>query len=301
MRRPLLALLVACSAPASAATALRVAEGSVARSEVVALGRDLVVAGEVRSDAAVIDGDAEVRGAVDGDLIVLGGNVRLYDGATIGGDVFALGGSIDTEGTATIGGRSAAYPSIGAAWLTLLEGPSLGVSALSRIVLAAKLALLTAWLALTVLLMAVSGRAVLATSEGVFRDALRNFVTGLTCLVALFLGALLVVQLLPGVAGAPLVALIVLAATVLKLWGLVAVFHAVGRVLGAVALSRQLQPLNAATLGLLALGAAKLVPWVGTVVWWTATLIGIGVALTTKFGRRESWLTATAPAPSPIA
>jgi hypothetical protein len=47
--------------------------------------------------------------------------------------------------------------------------------------------------------------------------------------------------------------------------------------------------LHAACLGLLVLGALKLVPWLGVIVWTAATLLGVGATLTTKFGRREPW------------
>ena len=48
-------------------------------------------------------------------------------------------------------------------------------------------------------------------------------------------------------------------------------------------------PLTAATWGLLVLGALKLIPWIGIWSWTAATLIGVGAALSTKFGRREPW------------
>ena len=54
-------------------------------------------------------------------------------------------------------------------------------------------------------------------------------------------------------------------------------------------LHRNLRPLNAATLGLLLMGAIKFLPFVGVWVWTAATLIGIGATLATKFGRREAW------------
>jgi hypothetical protein len=284
------ALLVCAARPALAAAALRIAAGSVARSEVVALGRDLVIEGEALRDVAVVNGDARIEGRVQGDLIVLGGSARLTASARIEGDVFAVGGAIETATGAEIAGRAVAYPSIGAAWLTLLEGPSLGLSATSPVVVAAKLALLTAWLALALALLAVSGRGVLATSELVRLDAARSFVTGLTAVLALFLTALALVTFVPGVAGVPLLLLVLLFGVLLKLWGMVAVFHAVGawaiRTLG----KRRPQPLNAATLGLLLLGAIKLIPFAGILVWWLATFVGIGVALASKFGRREPWL-----------
>jgi hypothetical protein len=291
MKRPALWVVVASlAAPVGAQPALRIVAGSVAHSEVVALGRDVVVEGEVSSDVAVINGDARIDGLVTGDVIVLGGSARLGPTARVDGDVFTVGGEISTSAGANVGGRAVAYPTLGAAWLTLIEGPSLGLAAGSRVVLAAKLALLTAWLALALGLLAVSGRSVLATSQLVGGAPLRSFTTGLTAILALFMIALAVSALVPGVAGAPLVVLVVLFALLLKLWGMVAVFHALGDWLCRVAFKRRLQPLNAATVGLLVLGAIKLVPWAGTLVWWTATFVGVGVALSTKFGRREPWI-----------
>ena len=284
------ALVGGLASPVFAAQALRIAPGSVARSEVVAIGRDVVVEGEALREVAVVNGDARIDGIVRGDVIVLGGSAYLTSTARVHGDVFTVGGEIDAAGGAQIGGRAVAYPSIGAAWLTLLEGPSLGLSAASPVVLAAKLALLTAWMALALALLAVSGRGVLASSELVGAEPLRSFVTGLTAVVGLFLIALALTAFVPGVAGVPLLALVVLFALLLKLWGLVAVFHAFGDWLCRLVLKRRPQPLNAATIGLLVLGGIKLIPWAGTVVWWMATFVGVGVALATKFGRREAWL-----------
>jgi hypothetical protein len=37
------------------------------------------------------------------------------------------------------------------------------------------------------------------------------------------------------------------------------------------------------------LGAIKFLPWLGVLAWYAVTLIGVGAALSTKFGRREPW------------
>ena len=282
--------LGAIPSPAGAQEALRIAEGSVARSQVVALGRDLVVEGEASMDVAAVNGDARIHGRVGGSVIVLGGDVLLEAPARVEGDVFVLGGELHAAPGTTIGGRSVAYPSVGEAWLTLLEGPSLGLPASSPVVLAAKLALVAAWLALTLALLATGGEQVLATSRSVRDEPGRAFVTGLTGILALFLTALLVSALSAAVVGLPLLALVGFFALLLKLWGMVAVFHALGEALGRRLLRRRLLPLNAASLGLLVLGAVKLLPWIGTFAWWTATFVGVGAALLTKFGRREPWL-----------
>ena len=106
----------------------------------VALGRDLRIAGEATADAVALNGNAAVTGKIAGDLIVLGGDARLGESARVEGDVFVLGGSLEAEPGARIDGRSVSYPTISSAWLTLIEGPSLGLPAMSPVVLGAKLA-----------------------------------------------------------------------------------------------------------------------------------------------------------------
>jgi hypothetical protein len=249
--------------------ALVIAEGSVARREVVALGRDLTVAGEALDTVAAVNGAVRVSGRVQGDVIAMGGDVVLERTARVAGDIFVLGGRLEARPGSTIGGRSVSYPSLGSAWLILLEGPSLGLSSLSRVVIAAKLALLAAWLGWALLLF---------------------FVVGLSGVLALFLTALFLTALAAALVSVPLLFLVVLIALLLKLWGLVAVFHASGRWLVSRLSSRRWSALNHAVVGLLALGGLKLMPVVGTWVWTVASLIGVGATLTTKFGRREPWL-----------
>jgi hypothetical protein len=284
---PLALAAVAASAPSP--PALRVEAGSVVRQQMVAIGRDLVVEGEALADLAALDGSVALTGHAAGDVIVLGGDARLESGARVDGSVFVLGGTLQAAPGASIGGRAVSYPSMSAAWLTLLEGPTLGLASTSPIVLGAKLALLAAWTTLLLVLFAASGRQVLATSEVVRDEPLRCFVTGLTGVLALVLTALFFSAFAGALVGLPLLVLVVVAALLLKLWGMVAVFHAAGFVLARAARRRRWLPLHVACLGLLALGALKLVPWLGTLVWTAATLIGVGAALLSKFGRREPW------------
>lgn len=286
------AFLLAAAAPSLAAEpALRLERGAVARDQVVALGRDLEVDGEALSDVVALDGTVRVAGSVAGDVIVLGGDARFAEGARVDGDVFVLGGEVETAPGAVLGGRTVAYPSVSRAWLTLVEGPSLGLPAASPIVLGAKVALLCGWLTLCLLLFATAGREVLATSESVAADPFRNFLVGMTAVFSMLLSALFLVALGATVLALPLLFLVLFVALLLKLWGMVAVFHAVGDWLGRRMASRRLVPLSAATVGLLALGILKLLPWLGIWVWTVATFIGVGASLTTKLGRREPWLT----------
>lgn len=279
----------AASAAAGADPALILESGSVARRQLVGVGRDVRVDGEAREDVVALDGSVHVTGRVEGDVIALGGSVNLGATARVSGDVFAVGGTVTAQPGARLGGRSVSYPDASSAWLTLLEGPTVGLSPLAPVVLGAKTALLAAWLLLLVVFFAVSGREVLSTSESVAREPFRGFVVGLTGVVTMVLTALLLTALAAALVGLPLLVLVLLLALVLKLWGMVAVFHALGDWLSK-RFRKRLTPLHAATLGLLVLGILKFIPYVGVITWTTATLIGVGAALSTKLGRREPWL-----------
>jgi hypothetical protein len=278
--------------------ALVIRSGSVAMRQVVALGRDVHVEGEARTDVAAVNGSVRVSGRIGGDLIALGGDAFLEPGSTVEGDIFVLGGRIVAAGGSTVYGRSVAYPTVSSAWLVLMEGPALGHPAFSPVVVGAKLALLAAWLAWSLLVFATNGREVLAASAAVQERPFHNFFVGLTGILAASLSAVFASALAAAMVGLPLLALLVLIAMILKLWGLVAVFHALGHWLTTGMVRRRLTPLNAALCGLIALGAVKFVPWLGAWTWTVATCIGVGAALTTKLGRREPWFEGVLVPPS---
>ncbi|MFP5284111.1 MAG: hypothetical protein ACLGI9_00065 [Thermoanaerobaculia bacterium] len=291
----LLVGLLLLAAPPSAPggdgeVALRLEKGSLTRNQMVAMGKDIVVAGEALSDVAAMEGSVEVTGRVAGDVVVLGGDARLGPEAQVGGDVFVLGGTIQAAPGAHAAGRMVSYPTASSALITLVEGPSFGLGFTSPAVLGTKLALLAAWAALLLLLFAATGRQLLETADGVRREPFRSFATGLTGVLALVLTAMFFSAFTGGLVGVPLLVLVVLLALLLKLWGMVAVFYALGDWLARRFLRRpRMRPLNAATIGLLVMGAVKFLPYVGIWVWTAATLIGMGAALTTKFGRQEPW------------
>ncbi len=276
----------------SSAPAYHLQQGSVARSRIVAMGRDMVIDGEALSHAVVMSGSARVSGLVKGDVIVLGGDAMLASTAAVGGDVYVLSGRIDAEPGASIGGRSVAYPDASSLWVSLIQGPVMGLPATSPVVLGAKLALLAFWAFLSLLLFAVGRRELLSTSDSVRLEPFQNFFVGLTGVAAMSLTALFFSAFAGALIGVPLIVLVVVIALVLRFWGMVAVFHALGDWLSRRFDVRPPLPLTAATYGLVVLGVLKFLPFVGIWVWSVATFIGVGAALSTKFGRREAWFEA---------
>lgn len=293
---PAASALAAEAAPAARPEALRLEPGAVARHQIVAVGRDVLVQGEALAGVAALDGSVRIEGSVAGDVTVLGGDAVLAATASVDGDVHVLGGTLRAERGARLGGRSVAYPTFSRAWLTLLEGPSLGLSSSSPLVIAAKLGLVAAWLALSLLLFATGGRSLLATAEEVRLEPLRCFATGLVGIASAALTALLFSAVLPPLVAVPILVLVALAALLAKLWGMVAIFHALGDAVTRRVARRRLLALHAAVFGVLILGALKFVPYAGIWAWSAATLVGVGAALRTKFGRREPWFVGDVPA-----
>lgn len=270
--------------------ALQLDQGGIARRQLVAIGRDVVVRGEALSHVVAIDGAVRVEGRVAGDVIALGGDVLLAERALVEGDIFVLGGSLEAAPGARVSGRSVTYPGVSGAFLALLEAPALGLDPNSAVVVGVKLALLTGWLAVVVLLFATGGREMLSTSRCVREEPLRAFGIGLTFVLATVVSLVALNLAFAALVGIPFVVLLLLFALVAKLWGTVAVFHALGVVVGSRLGLRRPLPLTAATLGLLLLGGLKFVPYAGLWAWWAVSFVGVGATLVTKFGRREPWL-----------
>ncbi len=271
--------------------AYHIEEGSIAHNRVVALGQDLWLEGEARSQVVVLNGNAKINGKIKGDLIVLGGNAELGERAAVGGDLYVLGGRVDMTKGADVLGRAVAYPEASDLWIALIEGPTLGTEASPRVVLGAKLAMIAFWAFLTLLLFAVAKRELLATSESITRQPFQNFFLGLTGVAAMVLTALFFSAFSGALLGIPLLVLVVVVALVLRFWGMVALFHALGKWLSRrLARNSKSIPIEAATWGLLALGMIKLVPYLGLWAWSLATFIGVGAALETRLGRRDPWL-----------
>lgn len=82
-----------------------------------------------------------------------------------------------------------------------------------------------------------------------------------------------------------------------------AVFHSVGTLVAGSRTREQLASRKwlrgdtaMVVVGVLILGAIRLISVLGTIAWSGALTFGIGVALATKFGRREPWFLAWRPA-----
>jgi hypothetical protein len=303
----LAAALLVASPPArseeSSASEIRVGKGETRSGELVALGRKIFLEGELGGSLVLVGGgEAIVSGRVGGSLVLLGANATVRRDARIDGDVLSLGGSLTFEEnppvpSALASSRASSHPQVGgrvrtvsaleAAVATELQTSPAASLAQWPFLLSFRLALLFAWLVVSLLLLVLAPRALGESAAGVAGRSSFLGALGATAVLTAALAGALALSLLPSRISLAAGAVVLLALVAAKVWGLTALFLAIGRRLNASAPrgSALFGDPAAAALGLLALGAASVVPVAGPLVWGAASLVGIGVSLAAAASR----------------
>src|SRR5438132_6224302 len=168
---------------------------------------------------------------------------------------------------------------------------------------AVSVSLLFVWIIVAIVVTLMSGREIRLSSIEIRTSPLHCFALGLVAVTSFLLTSVVFSYLVPYLIGIPLLFALAVFAVLTKIYGTVAVFHAVGTLVAGARTREQLAQrrwfrgdLAMVIVGVLILGALRLIPVVGTLIWAGASVFGIGVALATKFGRREPWFLAWRPA-----
>ena len=278
------ALVVTAMLAATPETASRPSRGGQ-----YAFGHDVVIEGPVHGDVQVYAGSATIRDVVDGDLLVFGDHLTFEGRGHVAGDVIFSGRNM-ANGDGRIGGRVYSPGTV--------EGAAAMISHTAVIV-----SLLFVWLVVAVAITLMSGREVRLSSAEIRASPLHCFALGLVAVTSFALSAIVFTYLVPYLIGVPLLAALGVFALLTKIYGIVAVFHAIGTLVAGSRTREQLArrrwlrgDLAMVVIGVVLLGAIRLIPVVGTFAWGCVSVFGIGVALGTKFGRREPWFLAWRPA-----
>lgn len=297
-----LALLLLLPRPASAgdgeargsdpSNPLVLLPGTVRSSDLVSLGRTVVVGGEVEGTVVSIGGEVRVSGTVRRDVVVFGADVILLPGGRVAGDVLAVGGALrsgDVPGpvpAGAVGGRRLTLAALEAAFLAELETSPLSGEGASPLLAAFRLLLLALWLLAGLLLLRATPRRVDAAARSLPRSLARATALGVGAVLTAMLLSALVLATVPAHAALALMAVVLVALAAAKVFGLAALFVVLGRTLAARSRRGSLLFGDPAALavGLLVLGIVSLVPGVGAMVWAFASLVGVGLALLTSFG-----------------
>src|SRR5690349_7060987 len=179
------------------------------------------------------------------------GTVQAYGGAltissVIGGDLLVIGGSVTFEGNGRVDGnlihagskiknadsrvRGRIFP------LASLEGAA---GAMTKNAIVASLLLV--WLIAAIVVTLMSGREIRFSSIEVRTSALHCFVVGLVAITSFVLTAIAFSYLVPYVIGIPLLAALAVFAVLTKVYGMIAIFHALGTIIAGSRNRSQLQ------------------------------------------------------------
>jgi hypothetical protein len=161
--------------------------------------------------------------------------------------------------------------------------------------------LLFVWIIAAIALTLISGREIRYASIELRTSPLHCFAVGLMAVTSFVLTAIVFSYLIPYSVGLPLLIALGLFAVLTKVFGTIAVFHAAGTIVAGIRRRDERRrwlrgDLAMVVVGVLLLGAIRLIPIVGTIVWSVASVFGVGAALATKFGRREPWFLTWHPA-----
>lgn len=251
-------------------------------SDTIFVDRDAAITQPVSGTVQLYGGSLEVRDVIGGDLLVIGGKVTFSERGRVQGNLIHAGATL-SGGEGRVGGRI--YP------LASLQGAA---GALTKNAIIASLLLV--WFIAAIAVTLMNGREIRLSSIEVRASALHCFVLGLVAVTSFVLTAIAFSYLVPYVVGIPLLAGLGVFAILTKVYGMIAVFHAVGTIVAAARSRQQLAnrkwlrgDLAMVVIGVLLLGALRLIPVVGTILWSVASIFGVGVALATRFGRREPW------------
>lgn len=251
-------------------------------SDTYVFGRDARIDKPIAGSLQVYKGKVTVSDVIAGDLLVAFGSVTFTGNGRVDGNLIYMASTITGAGDRV---RGQTHP------LLSLEGAA---ASITKNAVVATLLLL--WLIVAVVVTLISGREVRLSSVEVRTSALHCFVVGLVALTSYVLTAIAFSYLVPYVIGIPMLAALAVFGVLTKVYGMIAMFHAIGTIVAGSRSRQQLASrkwlrgdLAMVVIGLLILGAIRLIPVVGTIAWGLASVFGVGVALATRFGRREPW------------
>lgn len=258
------------------------AKGDSRGADAIYVDENTTIGAPVMGTVQVYGGTLHVNDAIAGDLLVMGATVTFAARGRVGGNLIHAGSEL-RGAESRVGGK--VYP------LASLVG---AVSAVTKTAIIATLLLI--WMIVAVVVTLISGREIRHSSIELRASALHCFVLGLVAMTSFVLTAIAFSYLVPYVVGIPMLAALGAFSVLTKVYGMIAIFHAVGSVVAGARSRSQLErrkwlrgDLAMVVVGVLLLGAIRLIPVAGTILWSLASIFGIGVALATRFGRREPW------------
>ncbi len=253
---------------------LRAQAGNILR-----IGENAIVPpGEKSSEVVVIKGSAEIGGRVEHNVVVILGKIHLQPSSWVGGDVICLGGAIQVDPGARVNGSKVEV------------GGKIGWKSLPYFALGRLMLLGLLYKILTAVLMA--GLAVFLVWMWPQQIRLAGRETAADLVTSSLVGLLATVVLIPlaiGFAvtlfGLPISLALILFFLVAHWFGITVMAYLIGQ-----RISHKLSPAATVVVGILLLKIIHFLPLAGGMLYFIATLPGLGAILLTRFGTNKPWL-----------
>ena len=287
-------IVVAAGQPATGQTQIdpqaRVIDG-VVNSTVFGMGQSIRITGTVKEGAMSFGGDVIVEGVVEGDVAAIGGSVIQQPGAKIGGDVIVLGGVYHHDKAArdrdprTVTIMYAGYED--QLRQVMREPFSVLHPQLSAVFFGTRLLAILIWFVISLALTSVMPNTISRAVTRLQLSSIRVAVIGLVGAIAITLGVLGSLWLLPSIVSAAIAILALLLAVVATVFGRVVIIVTTGRWL-----QRKLWPQLKSESVMLLLGVTFWIVWSSIPYIWPLVQAGLlvaslGLALTARY--RVGW------------
>lgn len=304
----------------------RVQEGATSQS-INAVKRSVLILGTVNGNVSTVSGDIAVLGDVNGDVSAIAGTITVLGNvngkaSTVSGDL-RVAGKV-TGSTSVVGGKIETAP--GGQLLSSSNstfdgqfnfhpatfngdfhfnggGPGSIIHDfwLSPFMLLLRSGMLIVWVALSSAMAALFQPAILRAQADLRKSPARSAALGFLWMIlfwvllamSLFLSLMLI--------GIPLVILLVAFDIGLSVFGMTLVFSVTGDWLARRLNHPNVSIYAAVFVGACFLGLLRVVPIVGTIVWFAAGLFGVGCTLATRFGAPPAPAASAPTAALPIA
>lgn len=268
----------------------RIIDG-VVNTTVFGMGQSIRITGTVKEGAISFGGDVVVEGAVDGDVAAIGGSVIQRPGARIGGDVIVLGGIYHHDKAAPDRDPKSVtimYAGYEEQLRQVMREPfSVLHPQLSAIFFGTRLLAVLIWFVVALALTAVMPNTISRAVTRLQLTSIRVAVIGLVGTVAITLGVLGSLWLLPSILSAAIAILALLLATVATVFGRVVIIVTTGRWL-----QRKFLPQVKSDSVMLLLGVTfwivlSSIPYAWPLVQAGLLVASLGLALTARY--RVNW------------
>lgn len=259
-----------------------VAQDERLSGNVVAIGGSVTVDGMVDGDVTAVGGRVTVTGQVRGDVAAVGGDVVLQSAARVSGAATAVGGEVQRSPGAEVGGDITSVPFVpGLFPFAVILGIVQGISLLVTLLLAA------------ILSVAIFPTQVQVVERTMEQAPWASIGVGLLTFVLL---VVLAIPLIFTIIGLPLALLGFLVAA---LFGSAALGALLGRRILSAFRAGPTTHIVAAIAGILIIWVISLIPILGGLFLFVATLFAVGAVALSRFGTIAPPFSWQGPRPSP--